>query len=185
MKKIATIGVFLALALCFTAFTKRHMTRETIYSFQVTDLHGKLFSFESLRGKKILIVNTASECGFTPQYKALQSLYERYKNKNLVVVGFPANNFGAQEPGSNAQIAQFCQKNYGVSFPMMEKISVKGADMHPIYRFLTEKRRNGVMDSQVQWNFQKYALNENGVLEKVFLSAVDPLAPEVIQWVEK
>ena len=111
------------------------MSAETIYPFKVEDLDGNAFDFASLKGKKILVVNTASECGLTPQYEQLQAIYEKYKDKNFVIVGFPANNFGSQEPGTNAQIATFCQKNYGVSFPMMSKISVKGKDMHAVYQF--------------------------------------------------
>ncbi|OYU85244.1 MAG: glutathione peroxidase [Flavobacterium sp. BFFFF2] len=163
----------------------KNMVPVTIYDFEVMDIQGKHFSFSTLKGKKILIVNTASECGLTPQYKGLQALYEKYKNKNFIIVGFPANNFGAQEPGSNAQISQFCQKNYGVTFPMMEKISVKGADMHPIYKFLTEKKLNRLKDSEVSWNFQKYAIGTNGNLEMVFEPSVQPDANEIKEWIEK
>ena len=136
------------------------MSKQNIYQFQVEDLEGNTFDFSTLKGKKILIVNTASECGLTPQYEQLQAIYEKYKDKNLVIVGFPANNFGSQEPGTNQQIATFCQKNYGVTFPMMAKISVKGNDMHAVYQFLTQKAKNGLEDSEVQWNFQKYLINE-------------------------
>ena len=122
------------------------MEKQTIYQFKVTDINGDEFNFASLKGKKILIVNTASKCGYTSQYKDLEALYEKYKNKNFVIVGFPANNFLWQEPGTNAEIATFCQKNYGVTFPMMGKISVKGDDMHPLYKFLTQMQLNGVLD---------------------------------------
>jgi len=156
---------------------------ETIYQFKVTDLRGKIFDFASLKGKKILVVNTASECGLTPQYKDLESIYEKYKDKNFVIVGFPANNFGAQEPGTNDQIATFCKANYGVTFPMMSKISVKGSDKHAVYQFLTEKKRNGLQDSEVEWNFQKYLINEHGQLVKVLSPRTLPTDPEIINWI--
>ena len=160
------------------------MTKETIYQFKVQDLAGDEFDFATLKGKRIIIVNTASECGLTPQYEQLQAVYNQYKDQNLVIVGFPANNFGSQEPGSNAQIASFCQKNYGVTFPMMAKISVKGNDMHPVYQFLTQKAKNGLEDSNVQWNFQKYLINSNGELEKVIAPSTLPTDSEIINWIE-
>jgi glutathione peroxidase len=160
------------------------MTKETIYQFKVQDLTGDEFDFATLKGKRIIIVNTASECGLTPQYEQLQAVYNQYKDQNLVIVGFPANNFGSQEPGSNAQIASFCQKNYGVTFPMMAKISVKGNDMHPVYQFLTQKAKNGLEDSNVQWNFQKYLINSNGELEKVVAPSTLPTDAEIINWIE-
>ncbi|WP_396157331.1 glutathione peroxidase [Flavobacterium sp.] len=156
---------------------------QTIYDFKVTDLYGKEFDFSTLKGKKILIVNTASECGLTPQYKDLEAIYEKYKDLNFVIVGFPANNFGSQEPGSNEEIAKFCEKNYGVTFPMMNKISVKGKDIHEIYQYLTEKSRNGLQDSQVEWNFQKYLINEEGKLVKVLSPRVLPTDAEIVGWI--
>lgn len=164
--------------------TTTPMAKETIYQFKVEDLSGDSFDFSTLKGKKILVVNTASECGLTPQYEQLQAIYEKYKDKNFVIVGFPANNFGAQEPGSNQQIATFCQQNYGVSFPMMAKISVKGGDMHPVYQFLTQKAKNGLEDSEVQWNFQKYLINENGELAKVISPRTLPTDAEIVNWIE-
>jgi len=166
-----------------TDFTTTKMEKQTIYQFKITDLNGNEFDFETLKGKKILIVNTASECGLTPQYKDLESIYGKYKDKNFVIVGFPANNFGAQEPGSNEQIAAFCQKNYGVTFPMMEKISVKGNDKHEIYQFLTEKSKNGLQDSEVEWNFQKYLINEQGELVKVLSPRVLPTDAAIVDWI--
>ncbi len=160
------------------------MAKETIYQFKVTDLYGEEFDFSTLKGKKIMIVNTASECGLTPQYKDLETIYEKYKDKNFVIVGFPANNFGSQEPGSDKEIAAFCEKNYGVTFPMMSKISVKGNDMHEIYQFLTQKSKNGLEDSEVQWNFQKYLINDNGELEKVIAPRTLPTDDSVIKWIE-
>lgn len=141
------------------------------YDFKVKTLEGKTFDFASLKGKKVMVVNTASKCGNTPQYKDLEELFEKYANSNFVIIGFPANNFGAQEPGTNAEIREFCTSTYGVTFPMMEKISVKGDDMHPVYQWLTSKAKNGVLDSEVKWNFQKYLIDENGNL-------VDVIAPK-------
>lgn len=160
------------------------MSKENIFQFKVTDLAGNSFDFSTLKGKKILVVNTASECGLTPQYEQLQAIYDQYKDNNFVIVGFPANNFGSQEPGTNAQIASFCQKNYGVTFPMMGKISVKGGDMHPVYQFLTKKSKNGLQDSEVEWNFQKYLINENGELAKVVSPRVLPTDSEITNWIE-
>jgi glutathione peroxidase len=165
------------------AQTQAEEGTQTIYEFKVTDLYGKVFDFSTLKGKKILIVNTASECGLTPQYKDLEAIYEKYKDLNFVIVGFPANNFGAQEPGNNEEIAKFCKKNYGVTFPMMSKISVKGKDIHEVYQFLTEKGRNGLQDSQVEWNFQKYLINEEGKLVKVLSPRVLPTDAEIVGWI--
>jgi len=151
----------------------------SIYQFKVPDLEGGTIDFASFKGKKILVVNTASKCGYTPQYKDLEALYEKYKDK-LVIVGFPANNFKEQEPGSNEDIKAFCTKNYGVTFPMAEKISVKGKDMAPIYQWLTQKEKNGVLDAQITWNFNKFLLDENGKLITWFPSNVTPLSEEIV-----
>lgn len=161
------------------------MSKETIYSYKVNDLSGNEFDFASLKGKKILIVNTASKCGLTPQYKDLEAIYEKYKSNNFVIVGFPANNFAAQEPGTSKEISEFCQKNYGVTFPMMEKVSVKGGDMCAVYQFLTQKSKNGLQDSEVEWNFQKYLINEKGELEKVILPQVLPKDATIVDWITK
>ncbi len=166
------------------AHSPETMNKETIYQFKVEDLEGNEFDFATLKGKKIMIVNTASKCGLTPQYKDLQAIYDKYKSQGFVVVGFPANNFMSQEPGTNEEIAEFCERNYGVTFPMMSKISVKGKDMHPVYEFLTQKSRNGLEDSKVKWNFQKYLINENGELEKVIDPKTLPSDQEVISWIE-
>ncbi|HRG17603.1 MAG TPA: glutathione peroxidase [Flavobacterium lutivivi] len=163
---------------------KTTMQKQNIYQFKVTDLYGNTFDFSTLKGKKIMIVNTASECGLTPQYRDLEAIYEKYKDQNFIIVGFPANNFGAQEPGSNEQIASFCKKNYGVTFPMMSKISVKGKDMHEVYQFLTQKSKNGLQDSEVAWNFQKYLIDENGELVKVIQPQTLPTDREIILWIE-
>lgn len=158
--------------------------RETIYQFKVSDLYGNAFDFSTLKGKKIMIVNTASECGLTPQYEQLQELYDAYKDSGFVIIGFPANNFGGQEPGSNTQIATFCKSNYGVTFPMMGKISVKGKDMHQVYQFLTQKSKNGLEDSDVQWNFQKYLIDESGYLVRVVSPKTLPTDQSIISWIK-
>ena len=156
--------------------------KSSIYDFTVTDINGEDFSFSQLKGKKVMIVNTASKCGLTPQYEELQSLWEQYGNEDFIIVGFPANNFMNQEPGSNEEIEEFCKKNYGVTFPMMSKISVKGKDMHPLYKWLTSKDMNGVEDSNVSWNFQKYLIDESGKLLKVVKPRVKPTDPEILDW---
>jgi glutathione peroxidase len=158
---------------------------QDIYGFQVETLQGETFDLGSLKGKKVMIVNTASKCGLTPQYEQLQELYQRYQTDGFVILGFPANNFAGQEPGSNEEIEEFCKANYGVSFPMMAKISVKGEDMHPLYKFLTQKERNGFQDSEVEWNFQKYLIDETGHLAKVILPKTLPTDPQVIAWIEQ
>lgn len=158
---------------------------QTIYQFTVEDINRKPFALADLKGKKVMIVNTASKCGLTPQYKELEALYQQYKDKDFIIIGFPANNFLGQEPGSNEQIASFCSINYGVTFPMMSKISVKGKNMHPLYQFLTQKSKNGVEDSKVKWNFQKYLIGRDGKLEKVIDPKTLPSSDEVTQWIEK
>nr|WP_246020741.1 glutathione peroxidase [Flavobacterium humi] len=163
---------------------QENMEGETIYQFKVTDIDGKEFDFASLKGKKVMIVNTASKCGLTPQYEQLQALYDEFKADNFVVVGFPSNSFEDQEPGTNAEIATFCKKNYGVSFPMMGKVSVKGADMDPLYQFLTQKSKNGLEDNTVKWNFQKYLINENGHLDKIIAPQVVPIDETIMDWIK-
>lgn len=195
MKKILAIATLLAITPSFannnlintnkeTQMTQAPKDKKSIYQFKVTDLYGEEFDFASLKGKKIMIVNTASECGLTPQYKQLQSMYNEFGGDNFVIVGFPANNFGSQEPGTNEEIATFCEQNYGVSFPMMNKISVKGKDIAPIYDFLTKKSKNGLEDSEVQWNFQKYLIDEEGHLVKVINPRTLPDDPEIKAWVK-
>jgi len=152
------------------------------YDFKVKTLEGDDFDFNSLKGKKVMVVNTASKCGNTPQYKDLEELYEQYQG-DLVIIGFPANNFANQEPGSAVEIRKFCTENYGVTFPMMEKISVKGNDMHPLYKWLTSKDKNGVMDSEVTWNFQKFLIDENGNLVNVINPKEKPSSEKVLAWI--
>jgi glutathione peroxidase len=152
------------------------------YDFKVKTLEGQEFDFSSLKGKKVMIVNTASKCGFTPQYKELEEVYEKYKG-DLEIIAFPANNFASQEPGTAAEIRKFCTENYGITFPLMEKISVKGNDIAPLYKWLTSKAKNGVMDSEVKWNFQKYLIDENGKLVDVMYSKEKPDSDKIISWI--
>ncbi|MCU0366250.1 MAG: glutathione peroxidase [Bacteroidales bacterium] len=160
------------------------MSQKSFYDFTVQTIDGEEFSMADLKGKKVMVVNTASKCGHTPQYKDLELLHKAY-NKNLVVIGFPANNFREQEPGTNEEIKEFCDSKYGVTFPMMAKISVKGDDMHPLYQWLTKASANGVLDSEVSWNFQKYLIDENGKLVGYLKPGVKPLSDEVVNWVTK
>jgi len=152
------------------------------YDFKVKTLEGQDFDLRTLKGKKVMVVNTASKCGNTPQYKDLEALYEQYQDV-LVIIGFPANNFGSQEPGSAAEIRQFCTDNYGVTFPIMQKISVKGDDMDPLYKWLTSKKENGVLDSEVKWNFQKYLIDENGKLVDVIPPKENPKSDKILAWI--
>jgi len=174
-----TIIVSLLIILTMTAFGQ---SPKSFYDFKVQTIDGSDFSFSSLKGKKVMIINTASKCGNTPQYADLEKLYQKYGGENFVIIGFPANNFGAQEPGSNTEIKEFCTKNYGVTFPMMSKISVKGSDMHELYKWLTSKAQNGVQDSEVKWNFQKYLIDEKGKLVKVVEPRTNPMDPVIIDW---
>jgi len=157
---------------------------QSIHQFKVEDINGQTFDLASLKGKKVMIVNTASKCGLTPQYEQLEKIYQQYKDKGFTIIGFPANDFMSQEPGSNEEIESFCQKNYGVSFPMMSKISVKGKDIAPIYEFLTSKKYNGLEDNKVKWNFQKYLIDEQGKLVKVIAPTTKPDDAEIIGWIE-
>jgi len=175
--------IFLILA--FLALISFGMSAQTsFYDFKVETLEGESFDMSSLKGKKVLVVNTASKCGYTPQYEDLERLYEKFGGDNFVVIGFPANNFMSQEPGTNEEIREFCTKNYGVTFPMMAKISVKGDDMHPLYKWLTTKDLNGVMDTKVKWNFQKYLVDEEGNLVDVAYSKEKPMSEKIVSWVE-
>ena len=155
----------------------------SIHQFKVADIYGNIFDFSQLKGKKVMIVNTASKCGLTYQYEALQKLYSQYKDLNFVIVGFPSNDFLWQEPGSNDEIIDFCEQNYGVTFPMMSKITVKGTKKHPIYQFLTQKSKNNYKDSRVTWNFQKYLVNKQGRLEKIISPRTRPDSEEIVSWI--
>lgn len=159
------------------------MAQSDFYTFKVRNITGEEFDLAQLKGKKVMVVNTASKCGFTPQYEDLQELYEKYGGDDFMIIGFPANNFKNQEPGTNEEIAEFCRINYGVTFPMMSKISVKGDDMHPLYEWLTSKELNGVMDSEVKWNFQKYLIDEKGRLVDVAYSREKPGSERIVDWI--
>ena len=192
MKKLLSIAAALITIIPFTAQTQdvtpttaqlqdnalRPATSMSIHEFKVESLDGSKIDFASFKGKKILIVNTASKCGNTPQYEELQKLYLKYQDK-LVIVGFPANNFGGQEPGTNKEIKDFCKKNYGVTFPMAAKVSVKGDDIAPIYKWLCNIKENGVMDAEIKWNFGKFLLDEKGNLITYFPSKVTPMSEEI------
>lgn len=168
----------------FLLITLQTLTAGSVYGFRVEGLEGGVIDFSEFRGKKILVVNTASECGFTKQYQELQKLYETYRER-LVVVGFPSNDFGKQEPGTNAEIAEFCKTNYGITFPMAAKIKTRGDEIHPLYRWLTTKDLNHYADSEVKWNFQKYLIDENGNLSGVYYSRTGPFSEELIAAIER
>lgn len=182
MKNISIIFTFLFSLTLISQTTI--MQNNSIHKFKVESLSGGDIDFSEFKGKKILIVNTASKCGYTPQYEGLEALYNAHK-ENLVIVGFPANNFGAQEPGSNDEISAFCEQNYGVSFPMAAKVSVKGEDSAPIFEWLTSKTQNGSMDVDIKWNFTKFLLDENGHLIASFESNIKPQSEAILKWLKK
>lgn len=173
------------LFICATAFITLAAFKgaQDIYSFKVKALDGSEINFQKFKGKKIMIVNTASKCGNTPQYEELQKLYDQYKDK-LVIVGFPANNFGAQEPGNNEEIREFCTKNYGVTFPMAEKISVKGKDIHPLFQYLVNEAKKKGIENPIQWNFTKFLLDEKGNLITVIHHKAKPLSEDVVKYLK-
>ena len=183
MKKILIACASLLLASFIIPAKQALFIKSSIYDFKVDGLSGGTIDFSQFKGKKILIVNTASKCGFTPQYEYLEKLFEKYKDK-LVIVGFPANNFGSQEPGTNDEIKAFCTKNYGVTFPMAAKVSVKGDDIAPIFKWLTNKSENGVMDADIKWNFTKFLLDENGNLLAKFDSNVAPMSDDIVKYLK-
>lgn len=177
LKKLVLFPFVMLILISATVFSQTN----GFYSFKFKTLEGNDFDPDSLKGKKVMVVNTASRCGYTSQYKDLQELYEQYSH-DLVIIGFPSNNFGNQEPGTASEIRQFCTENYKITFPMMEKISVRGEDMHPLYKWLTSKEENGIMDSEVKWNFQKYLIDEDGNLVDVLYSKERPGSEKVISW---
>lgn len=178
MKRI----IFLTAGLVFSVFTIAQ-TNKNFHDFTVNTITGEPFALAQLKGKKVLVVNTASKCGLTPQYAQLQELYEEYGSENFTIIGFPANNFMNQEPGTNEEIAEFCEVNYGVTFQMMEKISVKGKDMHPLYQWLTQEAENGVMDAPVSWNFQKFMIDEKGQLVDMASPREKPMSDKIVNWI--
>lgn len=175
--------LFLISFLAITLFMIQAQTN-SIHQFKVTDINGELFDMSSLKGKKVLVVNTASKCGLTPQFEQLQELYEKYKDSGFTIVGFPSNNFANQEPGSRSEIKSFCTQNYGVTFKMMDKVSTKGEDQSPIYQWLTQKSKNGVKDSKVTWNFQKYLIDEEGKLVDFLSPKESPMSDKIVDWIK-
>jgi glutathione peroxidase len=177
------ISISVLLLLLFYRFSKPGV-KTSIHQFSAKTIDGETLNFNLLKGKKLLIVNTASKCGFTPQYKDLESVYEKYKDKNFVIIGFPCNQFGNQEPGNSSDIKSFCTRNYGVTFQMMEKVDVKGDSISDIYKWLTSKTENGVASSSVKWNFQKYMIDENGFLVDHVGSIKSPNCSKIVKWIE-
>lgn len=184
MRKIILLGLVILSLNAYSQNNTKTKAMKILYDFKTRTIDGKEFNLSSLKGKKVLIVNTASKCGFTPQYKELEELYKTYGGDKFVIIGFPANNFANQEPGSDSEIKSFCSLNYGVTFPMMSKISVKGDDMDPIYQWLTRKELNGKMDSEVKWNFQKYLIDEHGNLVDVVDSRTLPNSDTIVNWIK-
>lgn len=176
--------IFALLTVLIASFTFSVSAQTSFYDLKAKTIDGKDFDFKTLKGKKVLIVNTASKCRYTQQYAELEKLFLKYKDSNFVIIGFPANNFLKQEPGNNTDIQEFCTKNYGVTFQMMEKISVKGNDMDPVYQWLTQKAKNGKKESTIKWNFQKYMIDENGILINIVESKISPLDPLIISWLK-
>src|SRR5580704_16020804 len=169
-------------ALLLSLFLSAGTVPSSVHDFKVPGLDGNTIDLSTYKGKKILIVNTASKCGFTPQYADLEKLYEKYKDK-LVIIGFPANNFAHQEPGTNTEIKEFCTKNFGVSFPMAEKVDVVGDNIHPLFKYLTdEAKKLGTPDPVIKWNFTKFLVDENGKLIAVFPSKVTPMSEEITKY---
>jgi glutathione peroxidase len=157
--------------------------KKNLHQLKANTIDGKELALSSFKGKKVLIVNTASECGYTPQYAELEQLYNKYKSSGFEIIGFPSNDFGGQEPGTNQEIKTFCKKNYNVTFTMMEKITVKGSSIHPVYKWLTSKEENGINSDPVKWNFHKFLIDENGNLVKALPSSVKPMSSEITSWI--
>ncbi len=168
-------------AICLMAFVPAKI--ESAHSFKVKAIDGDMIDLSAYKGKKILVVNVASKCGYTRQYEGLEALYKKYRTK-LVVIGFPANNFGGQEPGSNEEIQEFCTSKFSVTFPMASKVSVKGSDIDPLFKWLTNKSENGVLDANITWNFNKFLLDENGKLIQHFSSNVEPMSEAITKYLQ-
>lgn len=184
---IFIVGVFavLGLNLMSETTTKTKTSTNTIHKFSAENIDGVDTSLEKFKGDVVMIVNTASKCGYTPQYKGLQAIYEKYKDKGFKVIGFPTNDFGGQEPGSNEEIKEFCTLKYAVSFPMFAKITVKGEKMHPLYKFLTDKEIHPDTGGEITWNFNKFLANGEGEIVARFSSKDDPESKEVTDEIEK
>lgn len=190
MKKITLFTVVIAglflMAFCMDSNSKpMDGKKKSLHEYVVEDINGEDFDFSKLKGKKVMVVNTASKCGLTPQYEALEKLYKTYGSEDFTIVAFPSNDFMGQEPGSDADILTFCKKNYGVTFPIMSKVKVKGQNKSKVYEFLTEMALNGLKNSDVKWNFQKYLIDENGFLVDVVSPRSAPDSPEIISWISK
>ena len=181
MKQIVIVSFLVLVTAMMSAQNTGH---RNFHDFTVTTIDGEEFPLSQLKGKKVLVVNTASKCGYTPQYEDLEKLYQMYGGDKFTILGFPANNFMGQEPGTNDEIKQFCTSKYDVTFPMMAKISVKGDDQAPLYKWLTEKEENGVMDAKVKWNFQKFMIDENGNLVDYAPTSENPMSEKIVNWIK-
>jgi len=179
MKTILTIALMTILSVSLSG-----QGTKTLHDFTVTDIDGNAFPLSQLKGKKVLVVNVASKCGLTPQYEQLEALYKKYGGEKFTIIGFPANNFMNQEPGTEEEIKQFCESKYGVTFLMMSKVSVKGKDIAPVYQWLTDKAGNGVVDAPVSWNFQKFMIDESGKLIGYVPPKESPMSDKIISWIE-
>jgi len=174
----------LTLPVAILSFAAVLFAGESVYNFTLPSIDGEPTALSNYKGKVVLLVNVASRCGFTPQYSALEAIYEKYKDQGFVILGFPANNFGGQEPGTNAEIKSFCSTKYNVSFPMFAKVSVKGDDCTPLYQYLT-KQANPSLTGDIKWNFTKFLVDRNGNVVARFESPVKPDSPEVTAAIEK
>jgi glutathione peroxidase len=179
-----SVRLLFTLLVAFLSFAAPSFAGASVYNFTLPSIDGEPTPLSSYRGKVMLLVNVASRCGFTPQYSALESLYEKYKDQGLVILGFPANNFGGQEPGTNAEIKSFCTLKYNVTFPMFAKVSVKGADCTPLYQYLTQ-HANPALVGDIKWNFTKFLVDRDGNVVARFESPVKPDSPEVVEAIEK
>jgi len=176
--------IITAMIIATNILTAQSSSKKSFYDFTVKTIEGEDFPLSQLKGKKVLVVNTASKCGYTPQYEDLEKLYQKYGGDKFTIIGFPANNFMSQEPGTNAEIKEFCSSKYNVTFPMMSKISVKGDDIAPLYSWLTQKSENGVIDAPVKWNFQKFMIDENGNLVGMAKPGDQPFSEEIVKFIE-
>ncbi len=168
--------------IAFIVMTSFHPAAKSIYDFKIKALDGSTIDFSKYKGKKILVVNTASKCGFTPQYEGLEKLYES-KKKDLVIIGFPSDNFGGQEFEQDTAISSFCKKNYGVTFPLTTRVDVKGSNTTPVFKYLCKKSENGVLDAEISWNFNKFIIDEKGNLLQHFDSKVTPESAELLKYI--
>jgi glutathione peroxidase len=176
-------SLFIVIIVVLTTGLSGYSQQKSFYDFTVKTIEGEDFPLSRLKGKKVLVVNTASKCGYTPQYADLEEIYKQYGGEDFTILGFPSNDFGKQEPGTNEEIASFCQINYGVTFQMMEKVSVKGDNIAPLYSWLTNKSQNGVLDAKIGWNFHKFLIDENGKLVRDVKTGVKPTDDEIVSWI--